>query len=269
MFWLWLSYQAIKGSLTLTFIWIPLFLLWRKNGGFQHLIPDWGAFIAANVVFFGVHILLSTDGIRTRLHSIFGNRGYITAHILLSLLVFAWAIYEAMSAPRIPLWSVPVWQQWLGLVLLGLASLLMGFGLMIANPFSVFSGSGVFDPDRPGILALTRHPVFVSIIFWAGAHILVNGDLASTILFGLQIPHAAIGAFVLDGRSRKSMGNDNWSALARRTQFVPNPLGIKTIITSGGISMWGRKLVVSALLFIGLGGLHAFVFGVQPFAGLI
>ncbi len=28
VFWVWVTYQAIKGTLTLSFIWIPLLYLW-------------------------------------------------------------------------------------------------------------------------------------------------------------------------------------------------------------------------------------------------
>jgi len=28
MFWAWITYQVVKGSLTTTFIWIPLFYAW-------------------------------------------------------------------------------------------------------------------------------------------------------------------------------------------------------------------------------------------------
>lgn len=28
MFWAWIAYQSIKGTLTLSFIWIPVFYLW-------------------------------------------------------------------------------------------------------------------------------------------------------------------------------------------------------------------------------------------------
>jgi len=30
-FWIWVTYQCIKGTLTLSFIWIPLFILWFKS----------------------------------------------------------------------------------------------------------------------------------------------------------------------------------------------------------------------------------------------
>ena len=33
LFWVWIAYQSIKGMATLTLIWIPLYLVWKKNGG--------------------------------------------------------------------------------------------------------------------------------------------------------------------------------------------------------------------------------------------
>lgn len=29
LFWLWIGYQSVKGTLTLTLIWVPLFLAWK------------------------------------------------------------------------------------------------------------------------------------------------------------------------------------------------------------------------------------------------
>jgi len=31
MFWAWIAYQSIKGTLTLSFIWIPLFYVWYSS----------------------------------------------------------------------------------------------------------------------------------------------------------------------------------------------------------------------------------------------
>lgn len=30
-FWIWVTYQAVKGTLTLSFIWIPLLLMWLHH----------------------------------------------------------------------------------------------------------------------------------------------------------------------------------------------------------------------------------------------
>lgn len=31
-FWWWVAYQAVKGTITLSLIWIPLLLLWLRGG---------------------------------------------------------------------------------------------------------------------------------------------------------------------------------------------------------------------------------------------
>ena len=32
-FWWWIAYQAVKGAITLSLIWIPLLLLWMRSRG--------------------------------------------------------------------------------------------------------------------------------------------------------------------------------------------------------------------------------------------
>lgn len=32
-FWWWIAYQAVKGTITLSLIWIPLLLLWLRSRG--------------------------------------------------------------------------------------------------------------------------------------------------------------------------------------------------------------------------------------------
>ena len=31
LFWAWIAYQSVKGIITLSLIWIPLFLLWQQG----------------------------------------------------------------------------------------------------------------------------------------------------------------------------------------------------------------------------------------------
>ncbi len=33
LFWLWIGYQAVKGTITLSLIWIPLLLIWLRSRG--------------------------------------------------------------------------------------------------------------------------------------------------------------------------------------------------------------------------------------------
>ena len=41
-----------------------------------------------------------------------------------------------------------------------------------------------FDPARPGIAAITRHPLLWALTLWSLAHLAPNGDLAHGLLFG-------------------------------------------------------------------------------------
>lgn len=47
---------------------------------------------------------------------------------------------------------------------------------------------------------LVRHPMFASVIVWAVAHLLVNGDLASIVLFGGFGLWAVAGIFMANAR---------------------------------------------------------------------
>ncbi len=57
--------------------------------------------------------------------------------------------------------------------------LLLAFGVGAPNPLS-FGGAAEarFDPDRPGVAAVARHPVLLAIVLWSTAHAVPNGDLA-------------------------------------------------------------------------------------------
>ena len=55
---------------------------------------------------------------------------------------------------------------------------LIAYGIAAPNPFSIAGrGSASFDPGRPGIAGITRHPLLLAITLWALAHMVPNGDL--------------------------------------------------------------------------------------------
>ena len=87
-----------------------------------------------------------------------------------------------------------------------------------------------------------RHPMLTSVKIWAVAHLLVNGDLASLILFGSMLAWAVL-AVILINRS------ESWSA--------PDPVATKRDFVL-------VFMVVS--IFLLFSGLH-WIFGVWPFPG--
>lgn len=86
-----------------------------------------------------------------------------------------------------------------------------------------------------------RHPQLIGFKIWATAHLLVNGDLASIILFGGLLAWA-VGEVILINKAEP-----DWTP--------PEKAGAATYV---------RLAVISLVLFGGIAGLHAWL-GVWPF----
>src|SRR5215813_13805132 len=92
------------------------------------------------------------------------------------------------------------------------ACLLIAFGVAAPSPFSIAGRDGYsFDPERPGIAGVTRHPLLWAITLWAAAHTVPNGDLAHVTLFGLFAVFGIAGMVMLDARKRREWGQDLWA----------------------------------------------------------
>ncbi len=88
----------------------------------------------------------------------------------------------------------------------------------------------------------TRHPQLLAVKIWALSHLLVNGDLASIILFGSMLAWA-VGSVILINRAEP-----DWTA--------PPHAGRKTYI---------RLAVITVVMLIVISGIH-YALGVSPFA---
>lgn len=86
-----------------------------------------------------------------------------------------------------------------------------------------------------------RHPQLIAVMIWATAHLLVNGDLASILLFGGMLAWA-IGSVILINRNVPT-----WTP--------PAPAGRPTYI---------RLTVITAVMFALITTIHA-ALGVNPF----
>ena len=99
-------------------------------------------------------------------------------------------------------------------------------GLMLVVIY-MFSAAGA----KTRLSLVMRHPMLNATMIWAVAHILVNGDLASLILFGGLGAWAYITRIVVD--------RDAWE--------IPNP------------PSWGKEIgvmVTSVILYVGLIHIH-------------
>ena len=217
----------------------------------------WFEFVVACVVFFLSHSLPVRPPLRLWLRARLGASGFTLAYSALSLAMLAWLISAAGRAPHMTLWDWAPWQFHLPLTIMGPVCLILALSIGRPNPFS-FGGArnDQFDPARPGIVRLSRHPLLLALALWAAAHVVPNGDLAHVILFGTFAAFALLGGRLIDRRKRRQMGPE-WQRMRDLVAHAP-PLSaspsVGTLLRlAAGIALYG------ALLWA-----HPFLFGVSP-----
>ncbi|EEE36724.1 NnrU family protein [Rhodobacteraceae bacterium KLH11] len=180
-------------------------------------MTGWGLFLAALATFLLSHMIPARPAVRGWLIDALGRTGYFVAYSLVSLAVLVWLIIAAANAPFVEVIPPLSLLRWAPLLIMPVACWLAIAGLSIRNPLS-FGGLGhrPFDPDSPGILRTTRHPILVALMLWAIAHLLANGSLSHVILFGLFAGFAAMGMALIDRRTARLLGPE-WQRLSRNT----------------------------------------------------
>lgn len=214
----------------------------------------WSEFAAAFAVFFLSHSLPLRPPLRAALQATLGPRGFTLAYSALSLAVLVWLIGAAGRAPYVPLWDRAPWQVYVPLLAMLPVCLILALAIARPNPFS-FGGvrNGRFDPARPGIVRLHRHPLLLALALWAAAHTVPNGDLAHVMLFGTFAAFAVLGMRLIDRRRQREMGAA-WQALHAAAARAPLWRSVAPV----------SRLAMGATLFAGLIWLHPLVIGVSP-----
>lgn len=221
----------------------------------------WGEFALAWVAFLFAHAMPARPAIRSRLTGLLGERIYLAVYIALSLALLGWLLQAAGRAPFLLLWDAGNAGRWIALPLAFFAFQIAALGIGAPNPFSFGGGDpSLYEPERPGILALTRHPLLVAILLWSLAHLIANGDVAHALLFGSFGAFALIGMRTLNRRRKKSLGAEAWAGLLPKRSFVNawrhHPDMRREIL---------RKLTIGAICWLTILHAHGTVLGVTPF----
>lgn len=220
------------------------------TGGFGHLVVAVACFLAA-------HSLTNLRPLRHRLEAVVGKAGFYTGYSVVSTVLLVWVIAAALHAPTVILWQQQPWMRWAPSLVMPAACLLWVCGLTQPNPFSIGPGGAGFDPARPGILRLTRHPVVWGLGLWAGAHLVPNGTLAGVMLFAPLLIMSVLGPRVLDGKRRQSLGWEEWQRLA---DAAGGPMDWPALLAElGPWRLLGGLALVPVLMT-----LHPFVIGLSP-----
>ncbi|HER27130.1 MAG TPA: NnrU family protein [Rhodospirillales bacterium] len=219
--------------------------------------------VAAIVCFILTHAIPAYKPLRAQLIRALGKAMYLTLYSLMSVAVVIWLAVAYSGAPYVEIWQFGPWARWLPLLVMPFACILLVGGLAQPNPLSLsLADASKFDPDSPGIVAITRHPVIWAIGLWAISHLPVNGDGAALMMFSLLLLLGLTGPKSLDGKRRARLGDDVWISLSATTSNVPllawfkgkaRLRGIGFVPLAGGLGLY-------TLLIL----LHERVIGLSP-----
>lgn len=227
------------------------------------------AFVLAYALFLTAHAIPAAPALRGRLIDSVGRRAYLAGYSLLSVGLLLWLIASARAAPLIALWPSSPTLALIPIVVMPIACVLFVGGLLAPNPLSISLGLQRIDSDRPGFIAVTRHPILWGLCLWAGSHVAPNGDVVSVALFGGLALYAFAGMWLTDRRARARLGHRTWSELAAKTSMWPfgAQFAGRSRLSNPGTLLPG--LTLGLLLYaILLFRLHGWLFGVSPLDAL-
>lgn len=222
----------------------------------------WGELLAALAAFLLTHAIPARPAIRARLMALAGRRAYFIAYSVLSLVMLGWLIAASASAPYLELWPREDWQTFVPVIGMLVASILAVSAFTSPNPLSLALPSAVpFDPQRPGVAGVVRHPLLWATLIWSVAHIVPNGDLAHLVMFGTFALLSIGGMLMLDRRRQRKLGLDTWRELARRTSnlpFVGFAKGWRPHLTGAAL----LQVVAGIAVYLTLAATHGFFTGI-------
>jgi uncharacterized membrane protein len=144
-------------------------------------------------LFLGVHMLPARRDLRGRIVSAMGEGSYKLIYALVSVLgivLIAWGFGHYRAAGMIDVWEGSVSPRTLVILKhITLALMLPAVILFVASYL------------RGHIYTTLKHPMLASVKLWAVAHLLVNGDLGSIILFGSFLAWAVFDRISLKRRA--------------------------------------------------------------------
>jgi uncharacterized membrane protein len=228
-------------------------------------VAGFGELAAALGLFFASHSLPALPGLRARLTGwCGGERRYLLLHSLIASATLIWLVAAALRAPYLALWDFHAWTRWVPILVMPFACMLLVAGLTTSNPFSLGRGGRGFDPQRLGILAITRHPVLWAAALWSGAHLFPNGSLRAVLLFGTLCGFSLIGTRLFDHRRAQAMGAVAWVAVTAGTSNLPFAAFPSARARLGGVAALALRVVLGAVLYVLLLAAHGPSIGKYP-----
>jgi uncharacterized membrane protein len=141
-----------------------------------------------------------------------GNPGKGVVAVILILSVYL-MVSGYRSAEYVDVWTPPFW------------------AIHVTDLFMVFAvGLFVLAHSKSRLRGKIRHPMLAGVRVWAGAHLLVNGDLASVVLFGGLFVWALAEVIVLN------RAEPDWKPYSQGTKAGDIRLAVITIVVFAAIA---------------------------------
>ena len=175
--------------------------------------------ILGMIIFVSVHLTPSFVDLRRKLIDWQGEAVYKIGYSCLAMVGLILIIIGKGRADFIPVWNPPDW----------------GYPItQIAMLFALIAFAAAYIPTN--LKRYIRHPFLTGLTLWALSHLLVNGDLASILLFG------GFGAFALF---------DVWSANRRgaKKSDLTHPYYRDLLLIAAGIVLYGVMVILHPYLF--------------------
>lgn len=176
--------------------------------------------IVACAYFLLIHFGVSGTWLRNVLTAALGEKPYRGLFSLASLIGIVWVIYAYRHAPLIPTWGLLIGFRTAAYVLVFIAFLFAVIGVMTPSPTRVGMESRLDPETARGMLRITRHSFLWGVALWAFVHVIVNGDVASLILFGTFLVLAIGGTAAIDAKRRRK-SPEQWRRFTQATSSVP------------------------------------------------
>jgi len=170
-------------------------------------------------IFLAVHLIPTFVNLRQKLIGWQGEASYKIGYSCAALIGLTLIIIGKSRAAYVPVWDPPVWTYRITQIIMLFAVILLAAAYLPTN-----------------LKRFMRHPFLTGIALWALSHLLVNGDLASMVLFG------GFGVFALF---------DMWSSNRRGAEkaAAKYPVSRDMILVAVGIIVYGAILHLHPWLF--------------------
>jgi uncharacterized membrane protein len=216
--------------------------------------------IAAALFLLASHFGISSTPLRPWLVTRLGEGPYLGLFSLIALGAMVWAIFAYYEAPYLELWPVTAASAAVPLVVMPFAFVLGVAGLSTPNPTAVGAPGAAGDAAARGIFRVTRHPFQWSVVLWATAHLIANGDLAGIVFFAAFGALAGIGTVLIDRKYAQKRGADwqGFAAASSNLPFAAIAAGRQRFVFAE-IGWW--RVALGLALYLLLLALHPWLFG--------